>query len=62
MHVEWEGKVLEVEKRLTVKALLDQLFLSREAHLVMANGTMVTEDQMLGRDDQIRIIRVISGG
>jgi sulfur carrier protein ThiS len=62
MKVELDGTVREVEKRLTVRALLDTLSLSKESHLVLANGTLVTEDQMLSRDDQIRIIRVISGG
>ena len=62
MKVEWEGKVHEVEKRLSVEKLLTMFSLSREAHLVMANGALVTEDQMLGRDDEVKIIRVISGG
>jgi sulfur carrier protein ThiS len=62
MKVEFDGTVTEVEKRLTVRALLDTLSLSKESHLVLANGTLVTEDQMLSRDDQVRIIRVISGG
>ena len=62
MKVEWEGKIHEVERRLTVEGLLDMFRLSREAHLVMANGALVTEDHPLERDDQVRIIRVISGG
>ncbi len=51
-----------MEKRLTVEGLLDMFRLSREAHLVMANGALVTEDHTLERDDRVRIIRVISGG
>ncbi|HUJ70268.1 MAG TPA: MoaD/ThiS family protein, partial [Syntrophorhabdales bacterium] len=62
VKVEWEGKVHEVEKRVTVERLLDMFRLSREAHLVSANGTLVTEDHMLEPDDHVRIIRVISGG
>jgi len=62
VKVEWEGKVHEIEKRVTVDRLLDMFRLSREAHLVSANGTLVTEDHMLEPDDRVRIIRVISGG
>ncbi len=62
MQVEWEGKVHQVDKRITVQRLLETFSLSREAHLVTANGTLVTEDHMLERDDQVKIIRVISGG
>lgn len=52
----------EVERRITVQRLLEMFSLSREAHLVIANDVLVTEDQMLERDDQVKIIRVISGG
>jgi sulfur carrier protein ThiS len=62
MKVEWEGKVAEVDKRLTVDKLLELYSLSREAHLVIANGSLVTEDRMLGGDDRVKIVRVISGG
>jgi sulfur carrier protein ThiS len=62
MKVEWEGKVHEVDRRLTVGMLLERFSLSKEAHLVTANDSLVTEDRMLERDDRVRIIRVISGG
>jgi sulfur carrier protein ThiS len=62
MKVEWEGTVHEIDRRLTVQMLLDKFSLSKEAHLVIANGVMATEDLMLSRDDHVRIIRVISGG
>ncbi len=42
--------------------LLDRFSLSKEAHLVTANGVLVTEDRMLEKDDLVKIIRVISGG
>ena len=62
MTVEWEGKIHEIDRRLTVARLLDMFSLSKEAHLVTSNGTLATEDLMLERDDQVRIVRVISGG
>ncbi|MGD0228809.1 MAG: MoaD/ThiS family protein [Syntrophorhabdales bacterium] len=62
MTVEWEGKVHEIGRRITVARLLEMFSLSKEAHLVVSNGALVTEDHMLERDDTVRIIRVISGG
>ena len=62
MTVEWEGKVHEIDRRLTVARLLDMFSLSKEAHLVAANGILATEDRMLERDDRVKIVRVISGG
>ena len=62
MKVEWEGKNYEFEKPLQVSRLLEELSLSKEAHLVVANNKLVTEDHKLGIDDDVRVIRVISGG
>jgi sulfur carrier protein ThiS len=62
MTVEWEGKIHEIDRRLTVARLLDMFSLSKEAHLVAANGILATEDLMLERDDRVKIVRVISGG
>ncbi len=62
MTVEWEGKIHEVDRRLTVARLLDMFSLSKEAHLVTSNGTLTTEDHMLELNDRVRIVRVISGG
>jgi sulfur carrier protein len=46
----------------SVNALLDALELSREAHLVIRNGTLVPGDAALGDDDVVEIRPVISGG
>ena len=62
MKVEWDGKSYDIEKRMTGKKLLESFNLSREAHLIVANGKLTTEDQMLNTTDMVRIIRVISGG
>lgn len=52
----------QFDKAMLVSRLLDELSLSKEAHLVIANGTLVTEDCKLGADDKVKLIRVISGG
>ncbi len=45
-----------------VGALLVSLSLSREAHLVIRNGTLVPDDALLAADDVVEIRPVISGG
>lgn len=42
--------------------LLEQLSLSRETHLVVVNKKLVTEDHKIDRDDEVKLIRVVSGG
>lgn len=62
MTVNWEGREYTFEKPMLVSRLLDELEVSREAHLVVANNRLVTEDHKLGADDNVKVIRVISGG
>ncbi len=45
-----------------VHALLADLQLSRESHLVIRNGTLVASDEELANDDVVEIRPVISGG
>lgn len=53
---------LEIEGKRRVHALLDELALNREAHLVIRNGTLVPGDAQLEADDEVEIRPVISGG
>ncbi len=53
---------LVVEGRRNVNALLVELDLNRESHLVIRNGTLVPGDGELAPDDVIEIRPVISGG
>jgi sulfur carrier protein len=46
----------------SVDRLLEELGLSREAHLVIRNGTLVPGDVRLTDDDLIEVRPVISGG
>jgi sulfur carrier protein ThiS len=62
MKVDWDGKKYEFEKPMVVHRLLEELSLSKEAHLVVANNKLVTEDHKLEATDDVRVIRVISGG
>ncbi len=56
------AREIEVAGRRNVNALLAELALSRESHLVIRNGTLVPGDADLAADDVIEIRPVISGG
>ncbi len=62
MKVEWNGTVYQFDKPMTVLRLLEHLSVNRESHLVVVNNKLVTEDSRLEKDDEIKLIRVISGG
>lgn len=55
-------RTVDVDGARTVLALLDELGLPREAHLVIRNGTLVPGDARLEFDDVVEIRPVISGG
>jgi sulfur carrier protein len=46
----------------TVRSLLKELGLDREAHLVIRNGTLVPGDERLEDIDVVEVRPVISGG
>lgn len=62
MIIDLDGKTYEIEKSMEVSRLLKQLSLSRETHLVIVNNRLVTEDYRLGKDDRVKLVRVVSGG
>jgi len=53
---------VEVAGGRSVNRLLDDLELSREAHLIIRNGTLVPGDARLAETDVIEVRPVISGG
>ncbi len=62
MNVNWEGREYIFEKPMLVSRLLEELAISKEGHLVVANNKLVTEDHRLQASDNVRVIRVVSGG
>lgn len=62
MNVNWEGREYTFEKSMLVSRLLEELKLSKEGHLVVANDRLVAEDHRLEASDNVRVIRVVSGG
>jgi sulfur carrier protein len=53
---------IEIDGPRRVHALLAELQLNRESHLVIRNGTLVPGDELLAATDRIEIRPVISGG
>jgi len=62
MKVIFRNKVYEFDHQLKVKELLNKLELNREAFLVSVNGKLVTEDELIPIDAEVKIIPVVSGG
>ncbi len=62
MPVEIDGKKIEIEKPLKVQELLKKLSLNSEGHLVVVDGRLVTEDEIVSNAESVKIIRVVSGG
>jgi sulfur carrier protein ThiS len=56
------NRTLDVEGPLRVQALLTRLEVNRESVLVIADGTLVTGDAVLGPDATVELRPVISGG
>lgn len=53
---------IDIDGGRSVNRLLDDLGLSREAHLVIRNGTLVPGDARLEDGDAVEVRPVISGG
>lgn len=61
MKIKLFGKNKEVDSK-NVKSLLKELLLNTETILVVKNGEIVLSDEKFSEKDDIRIIKVISGG
>ncbi|MEZ8220210.1 sulfur carrier protein [Candidatus Fervidibacteria bacterium JGI MDM2 JNZ-1-D12] len=62
MKVEFRGQVFEFDKRMRVKELLEKLNLSPESTLVVRGEEVLTEDEWLEEEDEVKVISAISGG
>ncbi len=62
MRVIFRGEEREVKGPLTVRELLEELGLLPESAVVLRNGELVTEDEVLRDEDEVRVISAISGG
>lgn len=62
MQVTYRDKTWTFDRRLTVIQMLKLIKVLPETVLVVRNGQLVTEDQHLMLDDQVKVVSVISGG
>ncbi len=62
MKVRYGQQEYEFTERLSVRRLLERLGLLPETVVVVKNGEIVTEDEMLDPGDEVELIRVVSGG
>lgn len=55
-------KEYQIEANVTLKQALQKLDLTPETHLVMRNGEVLTENELLADGDVVKLAAVISGG
>ncbi len=60
--ITYREQTYEVEAGLTVKEALIQIGLEPQLYLAARAGQLVTDDQKLQPDDQIKLVAIISGG
>lgn len=62
MKIKFRDQTFEFDREMTVRELLKELNLSPESTLVVRDDEVLTEDEKLRRDDEVRVISAISGG
>ncbi|HEC34421.1 MAG TPA: thiamine biosynthesis protein ThiS [Chloroflexi bacterium] len=62
MKVIHRGREWELEGRMRVRQVVEKVGLIPETVLAVRDGRLLTEDTMLGPDDEVRLVSVISGG
>jgi len=56
------GREETVDNVVSVGELLERLGLDSESHVVLVNGEPATQDTRLDEDDEVVVVRVLSGG
>ena len=62
MSVLLDGREIQLEARIRIKKLLQQLDIYPEEVLVLVNGKLSTEDRFVEPEDTVEIVRIISSG
>lgn len=57
-----QKRMVEIKGSRSAGQILKELGLVPSSHLVVRNGQLVTEDEVLAEDDEVTIISAISGG
>jgi len=62
LKVKFRDQTFEFDREMTVRELLKELNLSPESTLVVRDDEVLTEDEKLRKEDEVRVISAISGG
>jgi sulfur carrier protein ThiS len=62
MRIAYRDKTWELEGNQTVRQAIERVGLDPETVLAVRNGELLSEDTPLEPDDEVRLIRPISGG
>ncbi len=62
MKVRYGNKTYEFSESMTAQRLLEKLQILPETVVVVRGDEVVTEDETLEAEDEVELIRVISGG
>jgi sulfur carrier protein len=62
MRVTYRERHWSFDETMTVTQLLSRIAVLPESVLVIRNGQLVTEDQVLKPQDVVKVVAVISGG
>jgi sulfur carrier protein ThiS len=62
IKVTYRNKQWEVPGRQTVREVIEAVGLDPAMVLAVRNGKLVLDSEMLGDDDEVKLIAVISGG
>ncbi|HEX68447.1 MAG TPA: MoaD/ThiS family protein [bacterium] len=62
MQVKVNGEIKEVRGKKRVGEILEELGLNREEVLVIKNGELLTESDWVEENEEIEVMRVVSGG
>ena len=62
VHIERTDEHKELAFSGTAEQLCDELGVNPQTVLIIRNGQLVTEDEQLEEDDEIRLVTVVSGG
>lgn len=55
-------KTVDIEKEMNCRELLKKLNISQESVILVKNGNICLEDEVLTNDDYLKVLSVVSGG
>lgn len=62
IQMTFRNKKYEVKENITARDALKKVGIDPESVLVVVNGKLVTDDQVLREGDQVKLVAVVSGG